>query len=331
MKMKKGLVWTLGVVGAVVVLTVVALVAQSSGLISPFASISRDEMPADYTKGDYYEGETKTSKAMEEKMVVQDQDKTASTTVAPEPAMPAGERGGDGFAKVKTELKDYVSLTRQMLNKNGNLTIESEDPMAASQKCSEVAIRFGGDILNSNTSYYGSSASVTMTLRVPVATFEKAINEIQKVGKVTSINTSAEDVTNEYIDLEASKKNKEKMIKLLNGLLDNARNEEAMIKMYETIGQYEQELETIVGQQKYLQGMTSYSRINLTITKPGETVAYPESNDFMDALGVIWKAFLTAMLWIMVVLVVGLPILGFILLIIWIVKLFTKQNKPQQQ
>lgn len=330
MKMKKGLVWTLGIVGAVVVLTVVALVAQSSGLIQSFGSISKDEMPADYTKGEYFEPETKTQEAMADNSVAHDKDMTASTTAAPTPERPGSAVSGSGFAKMKTELKDYVSLTKQMLNKNGTLTIESDDPMAASQKCSDVAMRFGGDILSTNTSYYGSSASVTMTLRVPVATFEKAINEIQKVGKLTSINTSAEDVTSEYINLDASRKTKEKMIKQLNSLLDNARNEEAMVQMYEKIAQYEQELESIVGQQKYLEGMTSYSRINLTISKSGVVVSYPESNDFLEALEIIWKAFLTAMLWILVVVVVALPILGLILLIVWIVKLFSRQNKSQQ-
>lgn len=327
MKMKKGLVWTLGIVGAVVVLTVVALVAQNSGLIQSFGSASNGYDESEYVRGDYAVSE---SKAMDNRQASpSEMDSTASTTAAPEPAKPGMSTGG-GYAKMKAELKDYVSLTKQMLNKNGTLTIESDDPMAASQKCSDVAMRFGGDILNTNTSYYGSSATVTMTLRVPVATFEKAINEIQKVGKVTSINTSAEDVTSEYINLDASRKTKEKMIKQLNSLLDNARNEEAMVQMYEKIAQYEQELESIVGQQKYLEGMTSYSRINLTISKPGETVTYPEDNDFLEALKVIWKAFLTAMLWILVIVVVALPILGLILLIVWIVKLFTRQHKPQQ-
>lgn len=326
MKMKKGLVWTLGIVGAVVVLTVVALVAQNSGLIQSFGSANYSYDEEEYTRGNYSVSE---SKPVESAKSARDMDSTALTTAAPEPARPGMSTGG-GITNVKAELKDYVSLTKQMLNKNGTLTIESDDPMVASQKCSEVAMRFGGDILNTNTNYYGSSATVTMTLRVPVATFEKAINEIQKTGKVTSINTSAEDVTSEYINLDASRKTKEKMIKQLNSLLDNARNEEVMVQMYEKIAQYEQELESIIGQQKYLEGMTSYSRINLTISKPGEAVSYPEDNDFLDALLIIWKAFLTAMLWILVIVVVALPILGFILLIVWIVKLFTRQRKPQQ-
>lgn len=328
MKMKKGLVWTLGIVGAVVVLTVVALVAQNSGLIQSFGNTSHSYDEQEYTRGEY--DTVSDSKKMENTPMEQETNGAVSTTVAPEPAKPGMSTGG-GIANIKADLKDYVSpLTKQMLNKNGTLTIESDDPMAAMQKCSDVAMRFGGDILNTNTSYYGSSATVTMTLRVPVATFEKAINEIQKAGKVTSINTSAEDVTSEYINLDASRKTKEKMIKQLNSLLDNARNEEAMVQMYEKIAQYEQELESIVGQQKYLEGMTSYSRISLTISKPGETVTYPEDNDFLEALKVIWKAFLTAMLWILVIVVVALPILGFILLIVWIVKLFTRQHKPQQ-
>lgn len=332
MKMKKGLVWTIGVVGAVVVLTIVALVAQNAGFLGNLTGHVSEIAQEEYIRGDYdgYETKTKKTENLDSTTAPMDKEESMSLGAAPpEPSKP-GSDYGSGYTAVKADLKDYTGYTKQMLNKNGTIAIESEDPMAAMQKCSEVVLRFGGDILNSNTSYYGNSASVSMTLRVPVGNFEKAVNEIQKAGKVTSINTTAEDVTSEYINLDASRKTKEKMIKQLNTLLDNARNEEAMVRMYEKIAQYEQELESIIGQQKYLEGMTSFSRINITISKPGVSISYPEDNEFMEALKVVWRAFLTAVLWILVVLVVGLPILGFILLIVWIVKLAMKSGKPIQ-
>lgn len=333
MKMKKGLVWTIGIVGAVVVMTIVALVAQNAGFLGNLTGIVSDVAQEEYTKGNHdgYGSKTKLSEALDQMEAPRDNEVSLSTGAAPpQPSKPGSESDAAGYTVAKAELKDYTGYTKQMLNKNGTIAIESEDPMASMQKCSEVVLRFGGDILNSNTSYYGNSASVSMTLRVPVGNFEKAVNEIQKTGKVTSINTTAEDVTSEYINLEASRKTKEKMIKQLNTLLDNARNEEAMVRMYEKIAQYEQELESIIGQQKYLEGMTSFSRINVTISKPGVSISYPEDNEFIEALKVVWRAFLTAILWILVVLVVGLPILGFILLIVWIVRLAMKSSKPKQ-
>jgi hypothetical protein len=336
MKMKKGWIWLIGVGSVVLVLTLVALVAPNLGnlkdmLVGNYASDGRGSeialtMDESKPKDDY--GTTASSPKMRQ-YADREEDALAMPGEAPTPSVTPSK--GSGYVNADYKSMDGNYATNKMLIKNGTITIESDDPLKASQACTEVAIRYGGDILNSNTSLSDNNAYVTMTIRVPFGNFEKAINEIQKSGKVTSINTTADDVSKEFVDLQTRQTTIERLLKKLNSLLDNARNEEAMIQMYESIAQYEQELESVKGQMKYLQGMTSFSRITITISKPGEAVTYPISNDFTEALQVIWRAFLTAILWILVILVVGLPILGFILLVVWIVKMLIRSNRPRPQ
>lgn len=327
MKMKKGWVWAVGVVGVLVFATIAVMVVQNFGNFIPVPSATRTEEMA-YDRGESesvsdgygHAGTTESFKMTKPA----DLNQVASSTpgVAPAPEKDTGLTKVD-FKKTDT------SAFKQMLNKNGSITIESDDPMKASQSCNEVAIRFGGDILNSNTSYSGLNAYVSMTIRVPSQSFEKAMNELQKIGKATSINTTADDVTSEYVDLQTRQATIEKLVKKLNSLLDNARNEEAMVEMYEKIAQYEQELESIKGQMKYLEGMTSFSRITISISKSGEAIVYPSDNEFVDGLRFILRAFLTAVMWILVIIVVAIPVVLLVLLIVWLVKLFTR--KPQQQ
>ncbi len=330
MKMKKGWIWVGAVVGVLVFSTIVVMVAQNFGNFIPVPTASRTEEKA-YDRGEAappadgyaYGGAEHESVKMTRPA---DLDQVASSTpgVAPTPLK------DKDMATTKVDFKKTDnSAFKQMLNKNGSITIESDDPMKASLSCTEVAVRFGGDILNSNTSYSGQNAYVSMTIRIPSQSFEKAMNELQKVGKATSINTTAEDVTSEYVDLQTRQATIEKLVKKLNGLLDNARNEEAMVEMYEKIAQYEQELESIKGQMKYLEGMTSFSRITISISKPGETISYPSDNEFVDGLKFLLRAFLTAVMWILVIIAVAIPIVLLVLLIVWLVRLFTR--KPQQQ
>ena len=328
MKIKKGWLWLIGVVGLIVVVTVVAFVAPNLGGLGSFGYHASDNTVSEIAKDEYAAPPPMTTRARGEssKSIEQapgDADYRANTT-APVPAP-------EGKQIVNADFKQSESyFQKQMLKKDGNITLESDDPMKSSQACTEVAVRYGGDILNSNTSYNGVNAYVSMTIRVPSVNFEKAMNEIQKAGKATIINSTAEDVTAEFMDLQTRQATLEKLIKKLNGLLDNARNEEAMVQMYEKIAQYEQELESTKGQIKYYQGMTSFSRINIAISKPGVVVDYPTNNEFVEGLQVIWAAFLKAILYILVVLAVCLPIAGIIILIVWIIKLIIRSSKPKQ-
>ena len=328
MKMKKGWLWLIGVVGLIVVVTVVAFVAPNLGGLGSFGYRASDNTVTEDAKDEYAapppmpnrQAGSSNSKSIEQAPGDADGMTSPSTSAAPE-----------GKQIVNADFKQSeVYFQKQMLKKDGNITLESDDPMKSSQVCTEVAVRYGGDILNSNTSYNGVNAYVSMTIRVPSTNFEKAMNEIQKAGKATIINSTAEDVTAEFMDLQTRQATLEKLIKKLNSLLDNARNEEAMVQMYEKIAQYEQELESTKGQIKYLQGMTSFSRINIAISKPGVVVDYPTSNEFVEGLQVIWAAFLKAILYILVVLAVCLPISGIIILIVWIIKLIIRSSKPRQ-
>ena len=81
------------------------------------------------------------------------------------------------------------------------------DFQAKFQKAQQLAGLFGGYVLGSNASASGEEDQVksgTVTIRVPVESFDKMMVEARKLdldGEPAYENISTQDVTAEYVDL----------------------------------------------------------------------------------------------------------------------------------
>lgn len=85
-----------------------------------------------------------------------------------------------------------------------NLSLESKD-YDASRKELEAALAQAGGYLESSDEYTRANASrsVSLTLRVPQENYTSFLDAVAQVGNVTSRSQQAEDVTTQYLDLEA--------------------------------------------------------------------------------------------------------------------------------
>lgn len=82
-----------------------------------------------------------------------------------------------------------------------------QNPADAAQEITELAEKLGGFLVNAKGG--GRSATLgSLVIRVPVAQFEEARAEIRKLGlRVESDSFEAKDVTQEYVDQEATIRN----------------------------------------------------------------------------------------------------------------------------
>jgi hypothetical protein len=111
----------------------------------------------------------------------------------------------------------------------------------------------------------GSRRLATFTLRVPVESF-KALNEgLLALGTAERNAVDSQDVTDEFVDIEARLRNLKKEEDTLNQLLEKSLNREDEIKTRAEIRQIRGEIERIQGRLNYLSKLTTLSTVNLTL------------------------------------------------------------------
>ena len=182
-----------------------------------------------------------------------------------------------------------------------------------------------GYISGENESSTDYSLTNNLTIRVPSAKFDSLVEDIAHVAyKVDSKNVNLNDVTEEFIDIEARLKTKKEVEQRYLEILGKAQTVQDILLVEQQLGIVREEIEAKEGRLKYLQSQVSMSTLTLEIhqdftSKPG----FKFFTKLADALKGGWKGFLNV--------VVGLIyiwplILAVAIAIIWI---FRRRRKKR--
>lgn len=102
-----------------------------------------------------------------------------------------------------------------------------------------------------------------ITVRIPRAQFDAAVARIEKLGDVLHRNISAQDVTDEFVDLETRLKNARAMRDRLEILLKQAAVKDAL-EIEKELGRITGEIERMEGRLKLLRDKIAFSTITVT-------------------------------------------------------------------
>lgn len=108
---------------------------------------------------------------------------------------------------VPDHAKQASDSDRKMVRTSA-LDLVVKDPGDTSEKIRQLAERLGGFLVNSATRGGQDAASASLTVRIPTDRFEQARAEIRKLGiRVDGEHVEAQDVTRQYVDLDANLRN----------------------------------------------------------------------------------------------------------------------------
>ena len=153
-----------------------------------------------------------------------------------------------------------------------DIEVESGKFKAAFDQALLLADRHGGYVVSSNSQASGEEDSMksgTVTLRIPVTGFSAAMGEARKLGEIKNQYIGTEDVTEEYVDLEARITNSEANVRQLLGLLAKAKTVDEVLQVQQVLTSAQAELEQLKGRQRYLDENTSYSTLTMNIYETG--------------------------------------------------------------
>jgi hypothetical protein len=154
----------------------------------------------------------------------------------------------------------------------------------------------------------------TITFMVPATRFDDTIDQLSKLGKVQNEHISGQDVSGQYVDLNARLANAQAQRNAMLALLAQAHTISDIITVQNQIGQITGEIEQLKGQIKYLDNNTSYSTVTVSMTEVGAPAAAAPSDSwgFATALSDAAHNFVTTINYV----VTGLGAIGPLLILL---------------
>ncbi len=185
----------------------------------------------------------------------------SETNYLPEPASPVDSNTDE----------TRITASRKIIT-TSDLGIEVDDATSAVEAISKLAQEAGGFVSSSSVydSYYNENTRKEghITIHVPQSGFTSVLGEIESLGRVTSESTSGRDVTEEYIDLNASFANLERQEVRLMEILNMTATVEEVLSVEKELERVRGEIESLAGRLNYLNERVEFSTINVHVFEP---------------------------------------------------------------
>jgi hypothetical protein len=153
-----------------------------------------------------------------------------------------------------------------MLVYTANLTLAIFEVEPARKAIETLARELGG--------YMASQSNQAITVRVPVERFHDAMARVEKLGDIINRQVQAEDVTQEFFDLEVRLKSARAVRERLEQLLARASRVDESIAIERELERVVGEIERLEGRIRYWRDRASFSTIAVHFsTQPKEVVA----------------------------------------------------------
>jgi hypothetical protein len=151
----------------------------------------------------------------------------------------------------------------RMLIQTGNVMLRATDPWAVSDSVQAIAAGLGGDVISLSQSGSGDDRSAMLTFRVPQARFNDALRQIRDIADIEVLSSSVQgqDVTDQFIDLEARLKVKLAEEQRYVVLLGRAEAIEDILRIDQVLSQVRTQIEQLTAQINVIKARTTYSTI----------------------------------------------------------------------
>ena len=219
---------------------------------------------------------------------------TAGGVAAPDPGAPPVSEPTDAAAR-SPQAADGRASTASVIDRaviaTGSLRLTTRHLAALRQDAIDLVTGRGGQVADeqSQSDPRGVLDWVDLTLRVPAAGFDQAMDDLARLGTLRHREQSVKDVTTQVIDTDARVRAQEDSVASFQRLLGRASSIAEIMSVESQLASRQADLDSLKAQQKWLADQTSMSTVQLTLTRssgPG-TVARA---GFLGGLGHGWHA-----------------------------------------
>jgi hypothetical protein len=185
----------------------------------------------------------------------------ADAAPAEAPMEPGFGTSGDGSSGAP-----QAPQASRMLIYTANLTMEVEKYGDAYSKLQDLIHLTGGYIVgfSEETSEYEKTG--LFTIKVPANGFNGFLSKLEQIPSL-SLNRSlkAQDVSEEYVDLESRLKAKQVVEQRLLAFMEKAVKTDDLVKFSNELARVQEEIERMKGRMRYLEHNVAYSTVELRL------------------------------------------------------------------
>lgn len=156
-------------------------------------------------------------------------------------------------------------LERKLI-KNGQIDFETENLKKTREDIFTAIKKYGGYISSENEFKNTYEISSNIAIRLPADNFDKLIEEITVgVERFDRKEIYIQDVTTEFVDIQARLKTKKELENRYLEILKKANSVTEILEVERQIGELRAEIESFEGRLKYLNNQVSYSTLNVRV------------------------------------------------------------------
>ncbi len=190
------------------------------------------------------------------------------------------------------------------------IDMRSKDPWATSDRAQAIASGLGGDVLNLSQSGTADTRNASLTIRVPSSRFGDALQALKSLdGEIQTSGVSAQDVTDQFVDLQARLTAKQAEEQRYIAILNRANTIDEILKVDASLGNVRTQIEQLTAQINSIKNRTEFSTISMSISTltalPGDTTskAWDPAKTVgraLAALGAMLQVFADVVIWLVV-------------------------------
>jgi hypothetical protein len=218
------------------------------------------------------------------------------------------------------------TVTQRKIIRNADLRLEANSPEETQQKIAQIAESKSGFVIETNQTSSNVKTStrdiVNMTIRVPADKFEEAVAEIRATGsRVIQENIKGQDVTEEFIDIEARLKTQRALEEQFLEIMKRATTVADTLNVQRELAEVRGEIEKIEGRKRFLENQSSLSTIKIQLQTPTSLSANPTGffYELKEALSTGFNAALKVILFLITAVIALLPFLLLIVLPVFLI------------
>jgi hypothetical protein len=181
------------------------------------------------------------------------------------------------------ELTNVIPMPEKIV-KTALLSMDVEDYKKTMPAIKKIVQQHKAYISTEEETDYKYMITNNLTIRVLSSSFEVLIDSLTGVAKkINHKNISSQDVSEEFVDIQARLKTKKEVENRYSELLKKANNIGDILQIEEKIRVIREEIEAKEGRLQFLNNQVAYSTINLTVNQTISSTHYEQS--FWDKVG----------------------------------------------
>lgn len=195
-------------------------------------------------------------------------------------------KGGLINQRVSLQQADQTQSIGEAMNrkviKDAELTLEVDSPLETQRRVTSIAESQGGFVVTSESKQRQSDdpsqrvMDVTLIIRVPASQFGPTRDAILGLSKhILNNKDTGQDVTEEFIDLEARIKTQKALEAQFLEIMKQARKVEDALEVQRQIADVRTEIEKLEGRKRFLENRSSLSTITVNLQSPTTIIVTP--------------------------------------------------------